>query len=117
MSNHAEKITFFAWFLHSQCGVDRINAVDIRNCYTELHLEQPKNVGPYLVSMESRKPKLAMKDSRGYYLVADVRNEYERKFAPATVDPTPKTEQVLSHSVVERTRGYLETVIQQSNGC
>ncbi len=115
--NHAEKITFFAWFLHSQRGVDRINPVDIRDCYKELHLEQPTNVGPYLVSMESRKPKLAVKDGRGYYLVAHVRSDYEQKFAPLTADPIPKTEQVLSHSVVERTRGYLETVIQQANGC
>lgn len=114
--NHAEKITFFAWFLHSQRGLDRINPVDIRNCYAELHLEQPTNVGPYLASMESRKPKLALKDNRGYYLVAQVRNDYERTFAPTTVDSSPKTEQVLSHSVVERTRGYLETVIQQANG-
>lgn len=115
--NHAEKITFFAWFLHSQRKLDRVTPADVRGCYTELHLEQPTNIGPYLASLENRKPKAAVKDGRGYYLVAHVRNDCEGKFAPKAVDSIPKTEQVLSQSVVIGTRGYLEAVVQQANGC
>lgn len=35
----------------------------------------------------------------------------------STADPTPQTEQVLPLSVVRGTRGYLEKVIIQANGC
>lgn len=34
-----------------------------------------------------------------------------------TPDPTPQTERVLPMDVVRGTRGYLERIIQQSNGC
>jgi len=115
--NHAEKITFFAWFLHSQRQIERLNSSDIKSCYDALHLERPSKIYPFLASMTMRKPKKALKDSQGYYLVAHVRDEYETKFADNACNPTPKTELVLPHSVVEGTRGYLQTVIQQANGC
>jgi hypothetical protein len=114
--NHAEKITFFAWFLHSHRSQERFSATDIRSCYQELHLEQPSRIGPFLASMESRKPKAAIRDIRGYYLTAPVRNEYQRKFGSTVVDSTPKSERVLPQSVVTNTRSYIESVVQQANG-
>jgi hypothetical protein len=66
--------------------------------------------------MESRKPKAAIRDIRGYSLTAPVRNEYQRRFGSTVVDSTPKSERVLPQSVVTNTRGYLESVVQQANG-
>lgn len=34
-----------------------------------------------------------------------------------TADPVPETEQVLPMTVVQNTRGYIEKVVQQANGC
>lgn len=85
--NHAEKIKFFAWFLHSNKARARLNAVDIKNCYRELHLEEPSNISPFLGEMTKRKPKIALKDKQGYYLVGSVRTNYDSKFGqrPATI--------------------------------
>lgn len=79
--NHAEKIKFFAWFLHSSKGMDRFVASDIRSCYRELHLEEPSNVSPFLNDMVKRKPKKqAFKDARGYYLEGSIRDSFEEKY-------------------------------------
>jgi hypothetical protein len=75
--NHAKKIRFFAWYIHAQQGRDRFNAGDIKSCYDLLHLEKPSNISPFLSEMEKRKPKEALKDGRGYYLVKTVRDSYE----------------------------------------
>ncbi len=37
--------------------------------------------------------------------------------ASMTADPIPETEQVLPITVVQSTRGYIEKVVQQANGC
>lgn len=47
----ADKIRFFAWFLHSKRGRDRFTAADIRACYEEISLQQPSDVNPYLAQM------------------------------------------------------------------
>lgn len=85
--NHAEKIKFFAWFLHSYKGLLRINSSNIKNCYQELHLEEPTNISPFLSEFTKRKPKIALKDKQGYYLVGNVRSHYHSKFGqrPATI--------------------------------
>ncbi len=115
--SHAEKIRFFAWFIHSQRGKDRFNAADIKSCYDGLHIEEPSNISPFLSQMEKRKPKEAIKDSRGYYLARHVRDALADKYDQRSVDPRPKTEQVLPQSVVNDTRSYIERIIQQANGC
>ncbi len=115
--NHAQKIKFFAWFLHSKKGLERVSSSDIKKCYDDLHLEKPSNVSPFLADMEKRKPKEAMKDSRGYYLAKSVRDTFEAKYGQRPADSTPKTEHVLPLAVVQGTRGYLERIILQANGC
>jgi hypothetical protein len=78
--NHAEKIKFFAWFLHSHMGVDRLKAADLKRRYDDLHEEPPSNIGPFLNEMEKRKPKVFIKDSRGYYLVGSLRNAFDSAY-------------------------------------
>jgi hypothetical protein len=54
---HADKIRFFAWFIHSKRGRERYSPADIRTCYDELSLEKPRDVNPYLAQMLNRKPR------------------------------------------------------------
>lgn len=116
--NHAKKIKFFAWYLHSQRGVERVSAADIGGFFDQLHIPKPSNITPFLAQMEKKNPKEAMKDSRGYYLAKSVRDAYESKYGQQTADPTPKTEKILPISLVHGAkRVYLERIIQQANGC
>jgi hypothetical protein len=77
--NHAEKIKFFAWFTHAQ-GIDRVNPADIKKCYQVLHLEEPSSIAPFLVAWTKTKPKTATKDSKGYSLVARIREALDSKY-------------------------------------
>jgi hypothetical protein len=77
---HADKIKFFAWFLHSQGGRDRFTPSDMRACYDSLSLEQPSDVNPFLIAMLNRKPKEVLKDARGYVLEARIREPFETRY-------------------------------------
>ena len=45
------------------------------------------------------------------------RSDYLPRIESLTADPVPETEQVLPAAVVENTRGYIERVVLQANGC
>jgi hypothetical protein len=77
---HADKIKFFAWFIHSQGGRDRFTPSDIRSCYDGLSLERPSDVNPFLTAMLSRKPKEVLRDTRGYVLETRIREPLEARF-------------------------------------
>src|SRR6266404_4384933 len=79
--NHAEKIRFLAWFIHSKKGQDRFDTTDIKKSYNDIHLHPP-NVSQYLSDMEKRSPKEAMKDGRGYYLHRSIRQKFDSKYGP-----------------------------------
>jgi len=85
--SHADKIRFFAWFIHPKRGRERFKAADIGNCYDELHMEPPSAIGPFLTQMENRKPKEALKNPLGYALEGKVRSTLDQKYGhrPATV--------------------------------
>jgi hypothetical protein len=78
--NHAEKIRFFAWFLHAHEKKDRFNSGDINDCFSALHVQPPSNIGPFLSAMEKKNPKDLMKDGRGYSMVKGVRDAYQSKY-------------------------------------
>ncbi|HXM60231.1 MAG TPA: hypothetical protein VN950_05200 [Terriglobales bacterium] len=79
--NHAEKVKFFAWYLHVYEKKARVNGVDIAACYDALHDEQPSSIAPFLVSMEKKNPKEAIRDgSSGYYLSKQVRDDLDGKY-------------------------------------
>lgn len=78
--NHAEKIKFFAWYLHVYEKKGCINSTDIVSCYEALHEEQPSSIGPFLASMERKNPKEAIRDRDGYYLSKPVRDALDAKY-------------------------------------
>jgi hypothetical protein len=79
---HPEKIKFFGWCIHALEKKDRFNAADVRRCYAALSEPEPSNVNPYLAALVNKKPKEALKDSRGYYLVLSVREKYDKAYLP-----------------------------------
>jgi len=79
---HPEKIKFFGWCVHVLQKKDRFNAADIRRCYEALSDPQPTNVNPYLAALVNKKPKEALKDRRGYYLVLSVQEKYDKVYLP-----------------------------------
>lgn len=78
--NHSEKVRFFGWCIHTLDQKDRFTAADIRRCYIALSEPQPTNINPYLAALVNRKPKEALKDVGGYYLVLAVRQKYEKAY-------------------------------------
>ena len=85
--NHAEKIRFFGWFLHSTKGRSHFASSDIRRCYEELGLDQPSSISPFLTAMENRRPREALKSAQGYSLERRVMDDHQQRFGsrPATI--------------------------------
>lgn len=86
----ANKIRFFAWFIHSKRGRERFTPADIRACYDKLSMDKPADVNPYLAKMVSRKPREALRNAQGYALEKRVRDPLEARYgqraATAQVD-------------------------------
>lgn len=91
---HAEKIRFFAWFLHSKRRQEFFRSGDIASCYDKLKLEPPSSITPFLSQMEKRKPKEVLRKGKGYYLEKRVIEDFERKFGQR--DATVKADKLLA---------------------
>jgi hypothetical protein len=91
---HAEKIKFFAWFLHTYRKKERVTGTDVGACYAVLHDEPPSSISPFLGNMEKKNPKEAMRDGDGYYLVKKVRDQFDAKYGQR--DSTVKVEKLLA---------------------
>lgn len=83
----ADKIRFFGWFIHSKKGRERFSASDIKACYEELGLHQPSSIASFLQAMEKRKPKEALRNSKGYALEKRIKDDFEKRFGqrPAAI--------------------------------
>jgi hypothetical protein len=92
--NHAEKIKFFAWFLHAHRAKERVTGADIGTCYAELHEEPPSSISPFLGNMEKKNPKEAMRNGDGFSLVKKVRDDFGAKYGQR--DSTVKVEKLLA---------------------
>jgi hypothetical protein len=78
--SHAEKIRFFAWFIHSKKDQDRFDPSALRHCYEEIDIEKPSNINPYIATLEKKKPKDILRDSRGLYLPRHVKDDFEQRY-------------------------------------
>jgi hypothetical protein len=90
---HAEKIKFFAWFIHSKNGRERFRPADIKACYVDLGMDEPSAIHPFLAAMEKRKPREVLYDGRGYALEKRVKDALEAKFGQR--DATVKADKLL----------------------
>jgi hypothetical protein len=92
--SHAEKIKFFAWFLHTHEKKERITGTEIGHCYDALHEERPSGISPFLTSMERKNPKEAIRDGAGHRLVRTVRDQFDAKYGQRGT--TTKVEKLLA---------------------
>lgn len=83
----ADKIRFFAWFLHSKKNRERFSSKDIKDCYVEIGLNEPSSITPFLNAMEKRKPKEVLRNSQGYLLEKRVKDDLEKRYGqrPASI--------------------------------
>ncbi len=81
----ADKIRFFAWFLHSKKSRERFASKDIKNCYAELGLSEPSSIPPFLTAMEKRKPKELLHNSQGFVLEKRIRDDFEKRYGQRPV--------------------------------
>lgn len=52
-----------------------------------------------------------------FSLVKEIKKELPTQYVPPSAGTTPKYQMVLPHSIVKNTRGYIEKVVNQINGC
>lgn len=78
--NHADKIRFFAWFLHAKRHQERFSGADIGSCYQALDLQKPSSISPFLIDMGNRNPKELLRDRKGWYMERRARDEFDQKY-------------------------------------
>ena len=77
---HAEKIKYFAWFLHTSKNAERFDAADIRQCYDAVGLQKPSNINPYIAGLEQKKPKQILRDGKGLYLPMQIKHVFDERY-------------------------------------
>jgi hypothetical protein len=77
---HAEKIKIFAWYLHTYKEQEQFNGAKIKNCYSELNLEPPSAITPFITAMVNRRPKQALQKGGGYCLEKRVRDSLDEQY-------------------------------------
>jgi hypothetical protein len=92
--SHAEKIKFFAWFLHTHNNKERVTGTEIGYCYDVLHEERPSAISPFLTGMEKKNPKEAIRDRTGFRLVKTVRDQFDARYGQRGT--TVKVEKLLA---------------------
>jgi hypothetical protein len=66
---HADKIRFFAWYLHEAEGKDAFEQKHITECFDVLGMQRPPGgIGTYLVRMADRKPPELLRRNGRYEL-------------------------------------------------
>jgi hypothetical protein len=81
--SHAEKIRYFAWFLHRNARRDAFVTGDIAKCYDELALSKPTSIGPFLAQMWKAKQMLRTRD--GYRLERTALEKLDSKFGSRSI--------------------------------
>lgn len=83
--NHPGRIKAFGWFLHTERKQEAFSASDMTKCYEAAHLDQPKNMYRFLVSLtEKKKPEL-LKNSAGFRLAQAIRAKLDQELGRAEV--------------------------------
>lgn len=111
--NHADKIKYFAWYLHTHRNKEHFSANDIRACFAELGIQAPASVNPFIGVMEKRTPKEVFKTPKGYRLDKRLRIALDTRYGEreATV-PIPKSLILLAAKVENaQEREYLDEVL------
>lgn len=77
---HAEKIKIFAWHLHTHKEQEQFNGTQIKQCFSDLNLEPPTGITPFIAAMVNRSPKQALPRGGGYCLEKRVRDQLDEQY-------------------------------------
>ena len=76
---HPDKILHFGWFLHTQRNRERFDQAAIRACYKDLSMPEP-NFSEQFTRLVDKRPKVFMKDAKGYFLEHTARAKMDGKY-------------------------------------
>ena len=73
-----EKIKLLAWWLHTHEGRELFGPVEIRGCFSKLHMDEPPALSTYISRLADAKDLIAEKGK--YKLARSVRSELDKKY-------------------------------------
>lgn len=75
---HAQRIRFFAWYLHRHESKPRFQITDIRRLYVAMSMAGPGNYSQQVTDLLDAE--VLLKDSAGLFLEKKVRDEFDKKY-------------------------------------
>lgn len=78
--SHADKIRFFAWYIHTAELREHFCPADLRACFSKLHIAPPSSLSPFLAQMTSKRPPDLLKERAGYRLELRLREQLNSKY-------------------------------------
>lgn len=78
--SHPEKITLFAWWLHTHGGRERFDVSAIRACYSSIDMQSSANPAQDISRLEAKRPRTLLKDARGYRVEGSIRDALDGKY-------------------------------------
>ena len=104
---------FFLWYHHAIGNKERVSTASLLECFDQLHLPRPANIGSTLAKLSQKKPARVIKDKAGYRLSAMARQDLQER-APVRSSSVVTTQ--LLRSLADRisnsnNHAYLEEAI------
>jgi hypothetical protein len=111
--SHADRIRFFAWFIHRHQGREVFNSSDIARCFDELALQKPTSISPFLVQMSEGKTKQLLRSRDGYRLERAQLEKFDSKYGarPITIQVTKLLEDLPSKVPNTAEREFLKEAL------
>jgi hypothetical protein len=112
--NHADKIKYFAWFLHRYRNVEYFSATDIRACFDELGIAAPASINPFVAVMEKRTPREVAKTTKGYKLEKWVSTALDARYGErdATISLPKRLVRLAADIENARDRAYVNEIFR-----
>jgi hypothetical protein len=82
---HVDRTKLFAWYLHTQKGMEHVMPADISRCYEAAHLSGPKNIPQQLAQLVAKKPSEMLKNKSGYRLEKRIRDDFDKKYGQRAI--------------------------------
>jgi len=83
---HIDRTKLFAWYLHTQQGMEYFMPADISRCYEAAHLSGPKNIPQQLPQLIAKKPSEVLKKNKsGYRLEKRIRDDFDKKYGQRAI--------------------------------
>jgi hypothetical protein len=75
-----EQVKLLAWWLHVHSGAETFGPVEIRTCYTKLHMDEPPALATYITRMADGRPADLLREKGRYKLARQARTDLDKKY-------------------------------------